>query len=171
MNNLNLSSPMKKALQEGSLDEFRVVTKILKDKEIIVQNEILESTKIDVKKVIAKLKESDVLTKDDLKLIKIWLVGDAEGYLKMENNFNDWKEEYKRLITVFKKYEGKNISPKMLAELSGLIEDASRVSYSIVNYLNKKERVFNFESALKELPQSKDLLINILENKMKIIDS
>lgn len=32
-------------------------------------------------------------------MIERWIIGDAESYTRMENNFQDWLEEYRALIS------------------------------------------------------------------------
>ncbi len=96
--------------------------------------------------------------------MKLWIVGDARSYAKMENNFNDWVNEFKRLKTVLAEYEDKDLSKVQLLNIRGVFEDAARAAADIGNLLEKKERIKKFEEATKS-PQGLDreILVDVLE--------
>lgn len=122
-----------------------------------------------IKQIIGKLNHHSDLSEEDIKNIRYWIVGEAESYAKMENNFNDWVKELERLVAVIKEYESKNLSEDDLIHIQGiLLEDAERVCADIGNYLEKKESIKRFEQAISN-PQSIDyqVLIHILNAKLK----
>ena len=83
--------------------------------------------------------------------VKLWVVGDAEGYIKMENNFQDWLKEYRRLLDIIADWEGKTGSVQELVEVHGVLEDAIKVADDVAHFLEDRERVARCETALSNL--------------------
>ena len=121
-----------------------------------------------MRQIIRKLESNESMTLQDIALIKIWIVGDAMGYEKMENNFQDWLTEYKRLAIALAEYEIKNCSPEELMEFHGILEDATRLSYDLSNYLEKHDRVKKFQASVAHGIDEKGraLLLNMLSAKL-----
>jgi len=73
-----------------------------------LRNHIRESLQANLREpisdIIRKLKRDEPISVEDLKTIEKWLVGDAQYYTEIENNFQDWKNECKRLITILNNY-------------------------------------------------------------------
>lgn len=91
------------------------------------------------------------MTKEELKFIKLWVVGDAEYYVKLENNFNDWLLELKRIVDEIAKINDPEPNFETASHLRAILEDGKRVIYDIAYFLKKKERIANFEEASLEL--------------------
>ncbi|MCK5494348.1 MAG: hypothetical protein KAJ14_14650, partial [Candidatus Omnitrophica bacterium] len=65
-------------------------------------------------------------------------------------------------------YESRDLSLPELAKAHGVLEDASRVSADIANYLEKKERVEKFSQATKDpLSLDTEVLRKILRLKFQ----
>ena len=79
------------------------------------------------------------------------MVGDAEGYLKMEQEFQDWLKEYGRLMDAIAAWESKSGSVRDLVEVHGVLEDAIKVADAVAHYLEDRERVARCQSALSSL--------------------
>ena len=89
----------------------------------------------------------------------------------MENNFQDWLQEFKRLETVLKEYDNKECSPNDLFKLHGILQDAIRISYDIANFLDNKERITKFEKAASDVSNiDTDVLVRILTAKLQSPD-
>jgi len=163
----NVSEIMKKA-QEGMFSgDFMRAAGILSDSRAAVREKLQEATFKEIKAVITKLEDNKPLISQDLDSIKLWIVGDAESYTKMENNYQDWLNEFDRLGSVLKDFENRQLSPGDLFKLQGILEDAVRVSADIGNYLEKKERIQRFQEATRD-PASldKELLVKMLRSKL-----
>ena len=91
------------------------------------------------------------MTEAEKQTVKLWVVGDAEGYVKMENNFQDWLEEYRRLLDIIADWEGKTGSVQELVEVHGVLEDAIKVADAVAHFLEDRERVARFENAMSNL--------------------
>lgn len=170
--NLNVTKAMaaaRKAMSEGA---FQLAGGVLSDAKNIVREETQLKTTTEIKKIINKLQSKNPMTKEEIALIKAWIVGDAVGYTKMENNFQDWILEYERLEKALAAYENKDCSPEELLKLHGILEDANRVNYDIANFLESQDRVKKFEAAVDGGldTHGRDVLVKTLFNKLKSPD-
>ncbi|MBU0468412.1 MAG: hypothetical protein KKD07_03270 [Candidatus Omnitrophica bacterium] len=145
----NLSSALDEL--EGGLREYMQVT-----------------TKDQITQIIDRLEAGHVLSSEDVELIKIWLVGDADYYLKMENNYNDWLLELKRLIGEYEKIDEENLDITQASKLRAEALDGIRVLGDIVFFLKQQERLKNFESSVDEIDsQERKLIIDLLRGKIR----
>jgi hypothetical protein len=133
-----------------------------------VRERIQEITAQRMRTIVNKLEGPDSLSGEDIACVKLWIVGDAESYTLMENNFQGWLNEFERLRGVLAAYANKNLSPEDLAKLQGILEDALRVSADIANFLEKKERIKKFNEAIQDSASlDREILKHILESKLK----
>lgn len=163
----DVSLIMKEAQENMVSGEFMRAASFLSENKERVREKIQENTSKEISTIIKKLENGEPLTAEDLDYIKLWIVGDAESYIKLENNFQDWVDEFKRLQGVLDKYEDKELSSEELFRLQGILEDAIRVSADIGNFLEKKERIKKFEEATKDSASlDRQVLIEILRAKL-----
>ena len=97
-----LNEDYQATIRANSGDTYSRLSTIFGELDQYLREYLQDLTGEDVKKVIKKLKGSDPIMPNDLEFIRLWLVGDAEYYLKYENNFNDWSKELKRLMEEIK---------------------------------------------------------------------
>lgn len=142
---------MKSVSGSSSMDDFARVSSELVQLKNKVREELQAATAEDVAKILKKLANRELLTPEERNLVELWIVGDAEGYTKMENNFGQWQEELRRLGGVLESYAGQASSPQTLVEVHGVLEDAIRLTADISYFLEKKERVERFQSAINNL--------------------
>jgi hypothetical protein len=101
----------------------------------------------------------------------LWIVGDADAYTAMENDYQAWLAEYDRLIGVLASYQDKSLSAGEIMKLQGVLEDALRISADIGNYLEKKERIDKFHAAIGDQASlDRGVLRQILETKLNSPD-
>jgi hypothetical protein len=169
-----ISKTMTNARNNPSNDSFQQVGNTLNNNKNTIREGIQDVTSSEINNIILKLQDEKQLVAEELELIKLWIIGDAESYIKRENNFQDWMEEFKRLETVLIQFENKYCSIDDLFELHGVLEDAIRISYDIANYLEKKERMEKFLPRLSDTralsDEDKDILIRVLKGKLKSPD-
>jgi hypothetical protein len=153
---------------------FQQAGDVLNNNKNIIREEIQKTTSEVIKTIISKLRVNNALTSEDLDMVELWIIGDAESYTGMENNFQDWLEEYKRLENIIRNYEGKECTISDMIKLYGVIEDAIRVSYDIAYFLENKKRVERFKSSIKNVTnldkEARDFLISILIEKLDSSD-
>ena len=127
---------------------------------------IQEESRPQVEEVVKRLKKNQPLNDADKKMIRLWIVGDAESYTNMENNYNDWLKELERLMYEISKFGKDRLDVQEAARLQGLLRDGSRLLAGIFFYLEQKDRVRQFEEATREIDeQERQLLIRLLEQK------
>ena len=158
---------MKSVSGSSSMDDFARVSSELVQLKNRVREELQAATAEDVAKILKKLANRELLTPEERNLVELWIVGDAEGYTKMENNFGQWQEELRRLGGVLESYAGQASSPQTLVEVHGVLEDAIRLTADISYFLEKKERVERFQSAINNLtPEDAKFLASMLKSMM-----
>jgi hypothetical protein len=146
-----LSQTMQQAAADNRAETFSyVATELVKSKDQI-RRAVEQATAGAVATIIVKLEANQPLTADEKQTVKLWVVGDAEGYLEMENNSKDWLAEYRRLQDAIGACEGKAGSVQELVKVHGLLEDAIKVADALAHYLDDKERVANCDRALNNL--------------------
>ena len=153
-------------MSDGAFHQAGSVLSLAKN---IVREDIQKKTASDIQRIISKLRSDERLSFEEISLVKTWIIGDAIGYTKMENNFEEWISEYKRLQHSLADYEKKECSSEDLLILSGLLEDAIRITYDITNYLEKKDRIQKFDSAARDGIDKKEreTLANALTRKLQ----
>ncbi len=114
--------------------------------------------------LIDKLRADAPLTPSDLAMAESFIVGDAEAYTRLENNFDEWVAELGRLVGVLGGMSGSLQGSGWLDAL-GEVEDAHRVLNDICNYLQQKERVTRFRKTVADglTPERAQMLIEILK--------
>jgi hypothetical protein len=167
--NLQVTKEMKNALSNMSEGAFQAAGAILNESRESVREAIQDTTSSKMQEIINKLSNNSQILQEDIALIKLWIIGDAESYTQEENNLNDWIEEFKRLCNILANYENRNCNVGDLFKLSGLLEDAMRVSYDITNILQIKDRISKFELAVSDgLDQEeRGFLVDFLSGKIR----
>jgi hypothetical protein len=132
-----------------------------------IREELQKLTAGAMKPIIHKLKKNEPLSPEEKGLVEMWIVGDAEGYTQMENDYHEWLEEFRRLGRVI---GDQGMLPSALPEmlkLYGSLEDAVRLAADLQFFLEEKERVDRFQQAIQNLSASDaELLANILQEKL-----
>lgn len=140
---------------------------IFSDVELQLREYIQEITKDEINKIIQKLETEREITKEEISFIKLWIVGDADYYVKLENNFNDWLSELKRIVDEINKINEPKPNFETASHLRAILEDGKRVIYDIAFFLEKKERIRNFEEATLELDkEERSLLIRLFKQRL-----
>ena len=162
-----ISQTMKSAAASPSSEEFSRVASSLAQAKARVREALQTATAKEISEILQKLGKREPLTPVEQELVGFWVVGDAEGYTKMEDDFNKWQEEFRRLGQVLESYESQPPSPHNLVEIHGVWEDAARVTADLTNFLEKKERLARFQTAVTNLtPADADFLISLLKSML-----
>src|SRR3990172_4011743 len=102
-----LSQTLQQAVQSNSPDVFAQASSELVQMQNRVRERFQELTAGEVRSIISKLESNEPLSQADKDFVRTWMVGDAESYTRLENNFKDWTAEFARLTAVLKSYEPK----------------------------------------------------------------
>jgi predicted O-linked N-acetylglucosamine transferase (SPINDLY family) len=155
--------------EEGELNRITTRLKALGD---YVREEIQAETSQQIKDIIEKLKADSEIDDTDLKLIRLWVVGDAAAYVRMENDYKKWLEESNRLFSVIRGLKAEELNLEKMHKLSGTVRDSIRVIGDLIFFRQQMDRVKKFEAASKNLnSQNKLLLSRILQEKLASADT
>lgn len=139
----------------------------MQDLDAALREHIQAITKSEVEAIIGKLKSNRQLTAEEIDLIKLWICGDADYYVKLENNYNDWVDELKRLVGEIAGADGDNPDFAASSKLRARLWDGIRVLGDILFFLKQKERIDNFTESTQVIdPQEADILVRLLQGKM-----
>ncbi|MEW5894801.1 MAG: hypothetical protein AB1650_03420 [Candidatus Omnitrophota bacterium] len=156
-------------LQRGTGEAYSKLLTIFEELGSYFREFIQDKTGDEIKFVLRKLKNGYGLTDQDIDLIRLWIIDDAVRYTKLENSYQEWQNELKRLVKEISAYKGRPTDVKTSSDLRALCRDGSRVLADIFYYIQQKDRVNKFEQAIKDVgPQERSLLIGLLEQKMNM---
>jgi hypothetical protein len=118
--------------------------------------------------LITALEADAPLAPAELELIRLWVIGDADYYVKMENNLPVWTAELKRLLNALQQMRTENPSPPLMARMEATVRDALRMAGDITFFREQEERVRQFEAAIQKLGrEDKRALAQLLAHKMR----
>ncbi len=158
---------MEEAQKTGSADAFSQLGYKLAKLREQVREIVQEQTAGSMKAIIKKLESNQSLTAEEKSYVKMWVVGDAEGYVKMEQTWKEWRDEYQRLAGLMATYARKPFGIQELLDLHGLLEDATKVADNLAHFLEDQERIQKFDAAINNLSASDSKLIaDILKSKL-----
>ncbi|MBN2014957.1 MAG: hypothetical protein JW778_07240 [Candidatus Altiarchaeota archaeon] len=156
-----------KATETGDQISYNRLAMTFNETENKLREYIQEMTKEKTTEVIQKLREGEDLSREELEFVRLWTIGDAEYYIKVENNFNDWLRELKRIVDEILKIKA-TADLETTSHLRAMLEDGKRVIYDIVFYLEKKERVTRFNEATKEIDaKERKTIISLLKTQLE----
>jgi hypothetical protein len=168
----NITSNMTEATRTMKSESFQKVGSALSAARDAIREEIQKETSDRIKVIIEKLENKGPINAADLDLVRLWIVGDAESYTKMENDFENWLTEFQRLQDEIEKMESYNMNEKDLFNAYGKLEDTLRLTYDIANFLENKERIQKFESAMGDGIDKgeRTMLAQVLRRKLQSSD-
>ncbi|HEX6142781.1 MAG TPA: hypothetical protein VFZ01_08695 [Geminicoccaceae bacterium] len=150
---------------EGAYHRMSLTLAALEDD---LREVVQAATRDEMTAVIGKLESDAELTPDELRLIRLWMVSDAEFYVQMENDYRDWLAELNRLVGVVDMLRSQRLTPEIAGRLSGTIRDAIRVIGDITYFKEQERRIGDFERATARLySEDKRTLARILRQKQR----
>jgi hypothetical protein len=125
--------------------------------------------KMEIASLLPKLKTGKPLTPEDLKTLELLIVGDAEYFLKYENDLEQWKSEIRKLLGEISNLQSSDLDVDGLMHLRALSAEVGRVLPDVVYYLNQKERTGKFQAAMREPldAESYRVLAEIVEQMLR----
>jgi hypothetical protein len=163
----DLGELMSQAVENPDAEEFNRLSNLFQSRKSAIREKIQAMTSKEVKEIVKKLAEGGDPTREEMDLVRLWIVGDAESYSKMENNFEDWIAEFNWLESLVREQETGPEEVQDLFRVLGILEDASRLAINIGYYLETKERTRRFEEATSNPAlMDRDMLVKILKLKL-----
>ena len=100
------------------------------------------------KDIIVKLEKGTNLSSEEFEILKLLVIGDAEYFIKYENDLQNWKDELARLTAEIEKLESDDLdNVDNLLHMQALSRDVRNVLPAITFYYREKERIARFETA------------------------
>lgn len=97
--------------------------------------------------MLAKLENDDPLTAAELDMLKLVMVGEAQYYVKSENDVASWQAEAQRLIGAMQAMLSSDLNDiDTLLKVQALCREAMRPVPDLAFYFRQKERVEHFEA-------------------------
>lgn len=163
-----LKDDVEEILVSDKADGYGRLSGILAELLIDMREQIQKDTAAQVRKIMQALKSRKPLSADDKDILRLWIVGDAEDYVKMENNFEDWKTELRRAVGEAVSLAEKDLPATGVSRLRGLLQDATGVVNNIFNFAEQRERVGKFLDSTAEIDdEEREILYRLLEQKLK----
>ena len=98
--------------------------------------------------IVRKLEGDQSLDNDELKLIELIIVGEAESFLRHESDIGQWQEELETLIAKTEAAQSSGLdSVEKLMRVRALCRDSGDVANRIALFYREKERVDSFRQA------------------------
>jgi hypothetical protein len=132
--------------------------------------ETFQETLHDAFDVIAdKLEQGEVLSSGEHKALELLFTGEAEYYLKSENNFDDWIDELNRLVGELDRLSVNGLdSLADIMHVQALCRDATHIMPELIYYLREKKRIEQFRASLADeiSPAAGQLLARMVRDLM-----
>jgi len=162
----SLSALVRSAALDRSPEAFESVEQQISRFEAMVREVQQARCSAETKRAIRNLQQGQPLAPEELEAIRMMVVGDAEFYLKHENNLNEWLAELDRLMAEVRRLAATG-EDRALAELRGVLRDAVRLLPNIRSYMEEKRRLDRFNTAFASLdPANRRLLVELLQEML-----
>jgi hypothetical protein len=164
LDRITATPPVDANTDEGRLNALSSALARLSDE---LREQIQAATAAQVTPIIELLKADGPIEAKELELIRLWLVGDAEYYVKTENDFPAWLAELDRLLGVLRQLRSEAVTPPTMARMEATVRDAQRVASDVAFFQAQQERVRSFQTATSQLNrEDKQTLAQLLERKL-----
>lgn len=143
---------MQNAIASRSPDEFETLEQQINRLEATVremqQSMLSERSKLALK----NLRAGRPLSEEEKAILQAVVVGDAESYLRVENNLQDWLNELQRLVGEMERL-ARSEDEAHINQLRGVTKDAVRLMPSLRAYMEEKDRLDRFNKAMANLDE------------------
>ena len=127
---------------------YQVLGEQLDELSTLTQDTVREHE--DCRSILRKLDSGQALTPGELNTVKLRMVGDAEYYLRFDDDFDRSKGELKRILEEISKLQSSDLDLEGMMHLEVLCREACSVAKPTAFYLEQKDRVRKFEDATRD---------------------
>jgi hypothetical protein len=103
----------------------------------------------DYRTVARKLRAGDALSPEEMTTLRLLIVGDADYYLKYDEEFDRCKSDLAKILAEIERLKQSEFSADALMHLSVLCQEASSLLLLTQHYLEARDRVRKFEESTK----------------------
>lgn len=117
----------------------------------------------DFLRVANRLEQGADLDPEEVAALEMLLVGDAEMYLRMERDADQWRAELRRIFGELRQVrDGGFGDPRALLRLRALCAEANRVLPNLTFYHRERERIERFRESMEVLGTDARLFLSRL---------
>jgi hypothetical protein len=159
------------AARPNDVGSFQSLTPRLQELSAALRESYQSSVATPILGVISKLRAGEAMSEADIGVVEGFMIGDAEAYTRIENDFESWIGELGRLVTSLADKSARLQGP-LLLDAMGEVEDARRVLGDICNFLEQKERVARYKRTMAQpLDGARSaMLVEILQRQLASAD-
>ena len=99
--------------------------------------------------LIRKLRAGNALSPDEMAKVRLLIVGDADYYVKYDEEFGRCKSELAKIVSEIGRLKQGEFSVDTLMHLSVLCQEADSLAALAQHYLDSRDRVRRFEESTK----------------------
>ena len=100
---------------------------------------------IEYRPLLDKLQKGNPLTDEELKTLRSLVIGDADQYLRYDDDFQQSKSQLGKILDEIQRLKSSDFDVETLGHLRVLCREASSALVPTLHYIEQKERVQNFE--------------------------
>jgi hypothetical protein len=130
-----------------SADNYEVLNEELQELAALAQR--ASQSHADCATLTRKLRAGDALTADEMAALKLMIVGDAEYYLKYDEEFEQCKSSLNKVLAEIEGIHAGELGADGLMHLAVLCQEACSMLVPTEHYLEQKDRIRKFESAVQ----------------------
>jgi hypothetical protein len=128
-------------------DNYAVLGERLDQLEMLAKRSL--QSHVSYEPLVRKLRDGTALTPDELQALRSLIVGDAEYYLKYDDDFDRSKGELTRIVEQIRQLQSDEPDAATLMHVAVLCREATTLLAATEHYLEQKERVRRFEQATR----------------------
>jgi hypothetical protein len=103
----------------------------------------------DYRTLVGKLRAGTALSPEEMTTLRLLLVGDADYYLKYDEEFDRCKSELAKILAEMERLKQSELGCDGLMHLSVLCREAASLVLPTQHYLESRERIRKFEESTK----------------------
>jgi len=104
---------------------------------------------VDRKALLAKLEKGTALTADEVSALRRLIVGDADRYLKYDDDFARAKAELHKILDEIQRLQSRPLDADAMMHLGVICREACSLLVPTIYYLTQRERIRRFEDAMR----------------------
>jgi len=152
------------SINNSNLSELNKIKSSLEDFDTQIKEKVQHKLRNDAIKILTKLETKQQLNETEIDVLRYFLVGDAEYYVK--EDVSEIIHSIKKTLEGIK-YYSKREDVLSLSKLRAFLKDLKNNLGIVATYLEARERIDNFDKNMDNIDANKKMLIYVLEQKLK----
>ena len=170
-----INGNLEKGLQNKDVESLELIKTPIEELHDHIRESIQASLRGPITELIRKLKRDEPLSGEDIRAIEKWVIGDAEHYTEIENNFQDWIKECERLSNLLAGYDNPDLNQdeSQLFKLNAFLTDLEFTIDDVIRYIDSVDRIKRFRESIGTgniSPEEKKWLVELIEQQLVSTD-